>query len=184
MRITNVNDYIDRIVEKHPELTEKQIKYILHFGMISFDNYLKRGFSIKLPSPKVTMLIGSKKYSKDFKQKLKDKRHRIKRKARFHYVLDKKTFDGYYYFYLNETLFQILKPFDKNKMKVEKLMIYKSFDECFLSGTECYIFKFYYPTDLGFQYLLENETIRDYEFVGKKENGNLIKKKYVKRTKK
>jgi hypothetical protein len=55
MLITNVNDYIDQIIEKHPELTEKQIRYILHFGMISFDNYLRRGFSIKLASPKVTM---------------------------------------------------------------------------------------------------------------------------------
>ena len=55
----------------------------------------------------------------------------------------------------------------------------------FLMGTDCYIFKFYYPTDLGFQCLLENEMIRDYEFLGKKENGKLKKKrKYVKRNKK
>lgn len=183
MLITDVNDYIDRIIENHPELTEKQIRYILHFGMISFDNYLRRGFSIKLASPKVTMWVGEK-YTNDLKQRFENKARRIRRKARFNYTFDKEIFDGYYYFYLNETLFQSLKPFNRKAMKVEKLRIFKSFEECFLMGTDCYIFKFYYPTDLGFQHLLENEIIRNYEFLGKKENGKLKRKKYVKRNKK
>ena len=55
MLITNINDYIGQLIDKHPELTEKQLRYILHFGMISFDNYLRGGFSIKLASPNVTM---------------------------------------------------------------------------------------------------------------------------------
>lgn len=183
MLITNVNDYIDIIIKNHPELTEKQIRYILHFGMISFDNYLRRGFSIKLTSPKVTMWVGEN-YTNDLKQRFENKIRKIKRKARFNYVVNKESFDGYYYFYLNESLFQSLKPFTRKSMKVKKLKIFKSFEECFSMGTDCYIFKFYYPTDLGFQYLLENEIIRNYEFLGKKENGKLKKRKYVKRNKK
>lgn len=175
MLITDVNDYIDQIVEKHPELTEKQIRYILHFGMISFDNYLRGGFSVKLSSPKVTLWTGGKQTA-DFEKGLKEKRRRIRKKARFNYSVDKNKFDGYYYFYLNETLFQELKPFGKKKIKAKKLIIYKSYEECFLSGTDCYIFRFYYPTDLGFQHLLENEVVRDFEFLGKKVDGKLIKK--------
>lgn len=175
MLITDVNDYIDQIIEKHPELTEKQLRYILHFGMISFDNYLRGGFGIRLSSPKVSMWTGGNQTT-DSEKSLKEKKRRIRKKARFNYSVDKTKFDGYYYFSMTESLFQKLKPFEKDKMKVEKLMIYKSHEECFLSGTDCYIFKFYYPTDLGFQCLLENEIIRDYEFLGKKENGKLIKK--------
>jgi hypothetical protein len=55
MIITDVNDYIDKIKVNHPELTDKQLRYILRFGMIAFDSYLKKGFGIKLSSPNVTM---------------------------------------------------------------------------------------------------------------------------------
>ena len=174
MLITNINDYIDQLIDKHPELTEKQLRYILHFGMISFDNYLRGGFSVKLTSPNVTMWTGGKQ-TKDSKKGLTEKRRRIRKKARLNYSVDKVKFDGYYYFYLNETLVKKTKPFEKKQIKVKKLIIYKSYEECFLSGTNCYIFRFYYPTDLGFQHMVENEIIRDYEFVGKKENGKLIK---------
>ena len=67
--------------------------------MISFDNYLRRGFSIKLASPKVTMWVGEN-YTNDLKQRFENKARRIRRKARFNYTFDKEVFDGYYYFYL------------------------------------------------------------------------------------
>lgn len=183
MKITNVNDYIDRIIEKHPELTKEQIKYILHVGMISFDTHLRRGYGIKLSSPKMRMYTGSK-VTPDLNAQYKNTLKKIRRKAELRYRTDKKVFDGFYYFYLTEEKVQQLKPFNRKNMKVDKLMIFKSYEECFGAGTGVYIFKFYYPTDLGFRTLLTNEIIRDYEFMGKKENGKLIKSDYVKRSKK
>jgi len=32
MKITNVNDYVDKVWEKHPELTKEEIKRILVYG--------------------------------------------------------------------------------------------------------------------------------------------------------
>lgn len=184
MIITNVDDYIDRIIENHPELTEKQVKYILKFGMIAFDNYLRKGFSLKLSSPKVTMWTGETQTS-DLKTRFRRRKKSIKRKARFNYFIDKHVFDGYYYFSLNDEFFKELKPLENDLFKMKKLTIYKSFEECFETCTNCHIFKFYYPTDLGFTCLLEDEIIRNYEYLGKKIDGKLVKKrKYVKRNKK
>lgn len=184
MTITDVNDYVDLIIENHPELTEKQVKYILRFGMIAFDNYLRKGYSIKLSSPKVTMWTGEK-HTYNIKTRLKRRKKHVEQKARLNYHIEKIAFDGYYYFFITEEIFKEIKPFENTTLKFDKIIIYKSFEECFASGTNCYIFKFYYPTDLGFKCLIENEMIRDYEFLGKKINGKLIKKrKYVKRNKK
>jgi hypothetical protein len=180
MKITNVNDYIDKIIENHPELTKEQIKYILHFGMIAFDNYLRRGYGIKLSSPKVSLWTGSQT-SADPETQIKIKVKKINKKSELQYHTDKKFFDGFYYFSLSEESFQKLKPLGKKKLKFDKIQIYKSLDDCVGIGTNCYVFRFYYPTDLGFRTSLVDETIRDYEFMGKKENGKL--KNYVERNK-
>lgn len=181
MKITNVNDYIDRIIENHPELTKEQIKYILHFGMIAFDTHLRRGYNIKLSSPKVSLWTGSQ-ISTNPETQTKIKIRNINKKSELKYHTDKKIFDGFYYFSLSEENFQKLKPLEKKKIKFDKIYIYKSLDDCVGIGTNCYVFKFYYPTDLGFRTLLTNEVIRDYEFIGKKENGKL-RKDYVERSK-
>lgn len=183
MIIKDVNDYVERIIKNHPELTEKQVKYILRFGMIAFDNYLRKGYSIKLSSPKVTMWVGEN-HTNDMKTRIKRRRKYVEKKARLNYYMNNLSFDGYYYFFLTEQLFNELKPLEKKILKLDKIMVYKSFEECFNIGTNTYLFKFYYPTDLGFQCLLENESIRDFKFLGKKTRGKLINKKYVKRNKK
>lgn len=183
MIITDVNDYIDKIKANHPELTDKQLRYILRFGMIAFDSYLKKGFGIKLSSPNVTMWTGDV-HSYDSEKIFEGKARKLRKKVRYKYVTENNVFDGYYYFCLSEDFFKKVKPLNKKAIKFKQLTIFKSYEECFATYTNCYIFKFYYPTDLGFKCILEDEMIRDFEFIGKKENGKLIKNQDVKRDKK
>lgn len=51
MEIKYVDDYVDKVWEKFPSLTRKEIEYILKFGLRSFYTHNVYGGDVLLKSP-------------------------------------------------------------------------------------------------------------------------------------
>ena len=58
MEIKYIEDYYDRVKEKYPELTEKQISKILTFGFRSFYMHNMYGGDVLSKSPYLTVYCG------------------------------------------------------------------------------------------------------------------------------
>ena len=58
MKITNVNDYVDSVHEKFPELTREEIKRILVYGWKMIIQYISAGNDVSIITNKEFMFIG------------------------------------------------------------------------------------------------------------------------------
>ena len=59
MKITNVNDYVDSVHEKFPELTRDEVKRILVYGWKMILQYVRAGNDISMITSKEFMFIGN-----------------------------------------------------------------------------------------------------------------------------
>ena len=59
MIITNVNDYVDSVHEKFPELTKGEIKRILVYGWKMILQYVSAGNDVSVMTHKEFLFIGS-----------------------------------------------------------------------------------------------------------------------------
>ena len=58
MKITNVNDYVDEVAEKFPELTKDEVKRILVYGWKQIIQYTSAGNDVSILTPKFFFFIG------------------------------------------------------------------------------------------------------------------------------
>jgi len=58
MKITNVNDYVDKVHEKFPEISKEDIKRILVYGWKMIVQYVSAGNDITMTSHDYFFFIG------------------------------------------------------------------------------------------------------------------------------
>lgn len=158
MEIRRIEDYYDRIKEKFPELTEKQISKILTFGFRSFYTCNLYGGDVLSKSPYLTVYCG--KTFVDTLKFLKYREMKLRIKLRVKYKRNKTKWDGYYYFGLNDEDFEYYKSQMKKpgkgrrrlKFHFKKIKLHKIIEEVLLSKKFNHVFRIPYPLDAGFAF--------------------------------
>lgn len=157
MEIKTIDDYVDKIHEKYPKVSKKDIRTIIKFGWRSI--YLSNiyGGDVCITDHKnVWFYIGHLR--RDSLQHFKYYKKKLLRKLRILYKRKKIQWDNYYYFALNNKQYEDYLS-QKNKRGRPKkhytfkgpLMLYKIKGECQLAQSSCrYVFRVHYAIDLGF----------------------------------
>ena len=171
MELTHIEKYYEKIQEKYPDLTIKQIDKIVKYGMRSFYLHNLYGGDVLLKSPYFTLYNG-----KVFSSNLVFYKYWVlknKIKLRIKYKRNKTKYSGYYYFGLTDNEFEKYKAQFKKTgrrrkwISFDKLKAYKILEECILDHRFKHIFKFEYPEDVGFSFYNENIKIKNLEYIYK-----------------
>ena len=106
-------------------------------------------------------------------------------KNRIQYVR-KKKYDGYYYFGMTEKMYENYKDYFKTgrrheKVKFEKLYIYKLFSELFDNTAFTRFFRIEIPEERGFKEYVENLETSKFDYIGKRVDKKFIPVDYEKR---
>lgn len=178
MNIVTCEKYYDKVKEKWPELTKKQIDKIIKRGLRSLYLYNLYGGDVLLKHKKYTMYFGRLFYSNLVFYKYWKIKWKIK--LRIQYKKHKTQYDGYYYFGLTDELFKEyrskIKPKGRRRRryKFEKLMLFKILDECLLQHQFKHIFRIRYPEDCGFTMYKTEYLASDFDYILKRNSDNSI----------
>lgn len=191
MEITYPEKYYEKVKEKFPDLTYKEIDTIVKFGLRSLFINCGYGGDILLKSPYFTMYIG-----KFFKDKLLFFKYKILKesiKLRIKYKRSKKQFDGYYYFGLDDKQFdEYLNNFRNtglgNKSKGKRrtkitfynIKAFKLLDECLLHSFNKHIFKLKFNEDVGFTFFKKEYSTYNAEYILRKKDSKWESIEYTK----
>ena len=96
MKITRINDYIENVHEKFPEVSESDIKRILSYCWKMIYLYNNYGNDTLIKSPDLIFFIG--KLTKNSLKNYITYRYKLARRIRFMFARKKENWDGYYYF--------------------------------------------------------------------------------------
>ena len=178
MEIVNVEKYYDKIQERFPDLSKKQIDKIVKFGLRSYYNHNLYGGDVLNKSKYFTMYTG-----KLFGDNMLFYQYRMiknKIKLRIKYKRNKTRYSGYYYFGLTDSEFEnYRKQFNKTgrrrqKVTFDKIYAFKIEEECTMQNKYKHIFRLSYPVDVGFVLKLNNYTTRNFEYIFKRNKDNKI----------
>lgn len=128
MKITNVNDYVDKVHEKFPELSEEEIKRILVYGWKMVIQYVSANNDVSILTPNFFFFIGNipLKALSAFKLYCNKLANRI----RYMFKRTNSKWDGYYYFARGESQYIDYLQQSRKKLKVFKnVRLYKLLDE-------------------------------------------------------
>lgn len=194
MELATCDKYYDKIKEKYPELTYRQIDRIVKHGLLAYYTVNTYGADVLLKHPKYTIYTG-----KLFNDKLvfyKYWRLKWRIKLRLKYFRTKSKYEGYYYFGLSESEFlqykSKIKKTGRRRQKIEfpNVTLFKLLDEALLDHGKKHFFKIKYPEDCGFMMHKKNYIAKDFEYILKRNKDNSIEpvsyeqtnnNKYVKR---
>lgn len=177
-RTKKVQDYVDEVQKKFPEVPKKDIEKILTYGFRLVYLHEAYGGDILIKNvvfPGFFFLIGRLTYNNitHFHYYLK----KIVTKIRVIFNKAKPVFNGYYYFALSEKQYKerIMdkqSPLGKKKKKFEygPVMLYKIEKECLVREyNNSYIFRIPIITDLGFRVFKRSLITTEAEFLYKRE---------------
>ena len=129
MEIKTVNDYIDLVHKKYPDVPEAEIKRILVYGFKMILQYVRAGNDVCIRDPKFFFFIGNIPNTplKTFSNYI----YKLVKRIRYMFKRTKSIWDGYYYFALTENQFiDYLKQKRKKKKVFNKVFLYKLLEEC------------------------------------------------------
>lgn len=181
MQVSYPEKYYEKVKEKFPDLTYKEIDTIVKFGLRSLFINCGYGGDILLKSPYFTMYIGRLFKDKNVFSKYKVLKESIK--LRIKYKRSKTQWDGYYYFGLTDEQFnEYLSNFKnsgmgdkskgrrRNKICFKNIFAYKLLDECLLHKKYKHIFKLKFEIDVGFTFYKEEYTTRHAQYILRKKD--------------
>lgn len=157
----NVNDYIPKLKELYPNVSESDLKKIVEYGWRMFYLYTIRGCDIILSSNKNKFWLYCGKLTYDSIKHFHYYRRKLQYKIRNIFKKKKRTWDGYYYTGLNNEEYEaLIKNFNRVGRKktyfyYSNKLIFKLMDEAKLRyyASKC-IIKFKYITDVGYSYFI------------------------------
>ena len=178
MEIVKCDKYYDKVLERWPELTEKQVDKIVKHGLMKLYLYNLYGADVILRNNNYTMYFG-----KLFRKGLVFYKYwqiKWKIKLRIQYKQAKTKYSGYYYFGLTDAAFKRYKAKIKStgrrreKFHFEKLYLYKILEECLLRKEYKHIFRIKYPEDCGFAMYKTDWVARDFDYILRRDSENNI----------
>lgn len=178
MELATCDKYYDKVIEKFPELTYKQLDKLVKHGLSSLYLYNLYGGDVLLTNGKYTMYFG--KLFKDGLIFYKYWQIKWKIKLRIKYKKAKTKYSGYYYFGMTEKAFQEYKSKIKStgrrreKFEFKYIQMFKILEECLLHKQYKHIFRIKYPEDCGFTMFKKNWVARDFDYIYKRDKDNNI----------
>ena len=165
MKIVTVNDYVEQVHEKFPDLTEQEIKRILVYGWKMILQYVNGGNDVSIITNKFFFFIGRipTKALDVFNLYCKKLSQRIK----YMFKRTNSEWDGYYYFSRSESQYKEYLKQNRKKIKVFKdVYLYKLLEELKIKeNMNPYIFRLNESkTDRMFKYYKELKT-KDAELI-------------------
>ena len=186
MKITNVDDYIDKVAEKYDKIPKDVLKKVINYGLRSYYRINLMGGDILLKSPYFTAYTG-KLYAPD-KEYYFGRYKKIKKriKYRIQYARKQIKYNGYYYFGMSEEQYKSYKEYFNNPgrkgeaVKFERLYIYKLFDEVFDVSCCTRFFRIEIPEERGFRLWFNELKTNKFDYIGKKVDKKFIPVDYEK----
>lgn len=169
MEIKYIEDYYDKVKEKYPELTEKQISKILTFGFRSFYLHTLYGGDILSKSPYLTVYCG--RCFVDTNKFMEYRNIKLRTKLRVKYKKAKTQWDGYYYFGMSDNEFEYYQSQMKShgrrrqKFHFKNIYLFKVKNEVLLNKKNKHVFRIAYPLDCGFSIYKEDVVTRNFEYI-------------------
>lgn len=128
MKITNVNDYVDSVHEKFPELTKEEVKRILVYGWKMIIQYVSGGNDISMITNKEFMFIG--KIPTSGLEMFKTYCYKLSKRIAYMFKKSNAKWDGYYYFARSENQYKDYLAQSKKQYKVFKdVFLFKLLEE-------------------------------------------------------
>ena len=141
MKITKVNDYVDSVHEKFPELSREEIKRILVYGWKMILQYVRAGNDVSMMTNKEFMFIGT--IPSNRLTVFKNYCYKLSRRIAYMFKRTKSKWDGYYYFTRSEKQYIDYLSQKQKKYKVFKdVFLYKLLEELKIKESSApYIFR-------------------------------------------
>lgn len=128
MKVTTVNDYVDKVAEKFPELSKEEVKKILVYGWKQIIQYTSAGNDVQILSRDLFMFIGN--IPKGGLKTFKNYCYKLSKRIAYMFKRTKSEWDGYYYFTRSENQYLDYLKQSKKKYKVFKdVFLYKLLEE-------------------------------------------------------
>ena len=141
MKITKVNDYVDSVHEKFPELSREEVKRILVYGWKMILQYVRAGNDVSMITNKEFMFIG--KIPSGRLTVFKTYCYKLSKRIAYMFQRTKSKWDGYYYFTRSESQYIEYLKQDKKKYKLFKdVFLFKLLEELKIKESNApYIFR-------------------------------------------
>lgn len=157
--IKRIQDYIPKLKEQFPNISESDIRRCVNYGWQMFYYYNLLGCDVSIKDKNLWFYCGSMYF--DSLLYFNYYRKRLSKKIRTLHHRKRIPWDGYYYTVVD-------KP-KKNKLsnyEIKDKYIFKLLDEAKLFyDNEKYFVKFYYPVNLGYRRFKEKMKIKKAELV-------------------
>lgn len=164
--VKEVKDYVQKVQEKYPYLTDAQISKILIFGLRRYAWAIRMHCDIQLSNRIDDVMSIYTNYSRE--DRLKNFRiwlTKYRMKERAIYRMKKKIWDGYYYIGLNQEDHDIIKKQGKLK-HFKHIYMTKVKRELFHYKIVKHIWRVPWPIDCGWKFFLEKYDTKHAEYVG------------------
>ena len=141
MKVTNVNDYVDKVHSKFPELTKSEVKRILIFGWKQIIQCVAAGNDIQIVTPSQFFFIGN--IPNSALSTFKNYCFKLTKRIRYLFKKTNAEWDGYYYFTRSESQYKEYLEQSKRKIKIFKnVFLFKLLEEAKLyNSNHPYIFR-------------------------------------------
>ena len=141
MKVTNVNDYVDSVHEKFPELTREEIKRILVYGWKMIIQYVSAGNDVSMITNKEFMFIG--RIPTNGISVFKNYCYKLSKRIAYMFKRTNSKWDGHYYFVRSEEQYKDYLSQNKRKYKVFKdVFLFKLLEELKIKNPSAhYIFR-------------------------------------------
>lgn len=141
MKITNVNDYVDSVHEKFPELTKEEVKRILVYGWKMIIQYVSAGNDVSIITNKEFLFIG--RIPTNALSAFKTYCFKLSRRIAYMFKKTNSKWDGYYYFTRTENQYIDYLSQSKKQYKVfENVFLFKLLEEAKIKNPSApYIFR-------------------------------------------
>lgn len=177
MIIKELDDYLDKVCEKHSRIKRKDIKRILEYGFRMFDGIIRNGGDIYIRDHRFWASV--ERYSFDNLSECKYISRKQRIKLRNKYKLHHEKFDGIYYVGIPDAEFELLKKkiTKEKKVTLNNVRFFKIKEEAYSWTLNDHFLKIYYPIDRGFEFFKDSITIDHYKYIACR-NGKKINEFY------
>lgn len=141
MKITKIDDYVDAVYEKHPELSREEIKRILVYGWKMILQYVSFGNDVQILTNKFFFFIG--KIPSSALAAFNVYCYKLAKRIQYMFKRTKSEWDGYYYFARTEGQYIEYLKQNKRKYKIfQNVVLFKLLEECKIKEhSKPYIFR-------------------------------------------
>ena len=141
MKITKINDYVDAVHEKFPELSREDVKRILVYGWKMILQYVRAGNDVSMMTNKEFMFIGT--IPSSGLAVFKNYCYKLSKRIAYMFQRTKSKWDGYYYFTRSESQYLDYLSQSRKKNKVFKdVFLFKLLEELKVKESSApYIFR-------------------------------------------